>query len=143
MKVGLSYSHCMVDIIEGRVRIDDVLVIISRTDFDVTVDRQWEDIWLGYTFDPKLATWANLIDREQEVRSMTERLLSEGKLHQPRKFGGRGHLAYGNNYKNIHWLETVMIDSDMEKNSTIKQAWNHYQLVIGLSGFASCPAVSN
>ena len=32
MKIGLSYSRCVRDIVEGRVDIDDVLVIIARTD---------------------------------------------------------------------------------------------------------------
>ena len=32
MKIGLSYSRCIRDIVEGKVDINDVLVIISRTD---------------------------------------------------------------------------------------------------------------
>jgi hypothetical protein len=38
MKIGLSYSRCVLDIIEGRVNIDDVLVLITRTNFDPNVD---------------------------------------------------------------------------------------------------------
>ena len=34
MKVGLSYSRCVRDIIDGKVDYDDVLVIIARTNFD-------------------------------------------------------------------------------------------------------------
>ncbi len=37
MKIGLSYSRCVRDIVDGRVDIDDVLIIIARTDFDHTV----------------------------------------------------------------------------------------------------------
>ena len=34
MKIGLSYSRCVLDIVEERVDINDVLVIIARTKFD-------------------------------------------------------------------------------------------------------------
>jgi hypothetical protein len=36
MKIGLSYSRCVRDIVDGRVDIADVLVLITRTDFDPT-----------------------------------------------------------------------------------------------------------
>ena len=49
MKIGLSYSRCIRDIVDGVVDPEDVLVIISRTDFDPTVDMQWNQIWEGYT----------------------------------------------------------------------------------------------
>lgn len=48
MRIGLSYSRCIRDIIEGKVDIKDVLIIIARTDFDPHDDKQWEDIWRGY-----------------------------------------------------------------------------------------------
>jgi hypothetical protein len=48
MKIGLSYSRCIRDIVEGKVDIDDVLVIIARTDFDPHNDDQWAGIWEGY-----------------------------------------------------------------------------------------------
>ena len=41
MKIGLSYSRCIRDIIEGKVEIDDILIIIARTDFDPRDDKQW------------------------------------------------------------------------------------------------------
>jgi hypothetical protein len=40
MKTGLSYSRCVRDIVDGKVDIDDVLVLISRTDFDPRDDAQ-------------------------------------------------------------------------------------------------------
>ena len=49
MKIGLSYSRCVLDIVEGRVDIEDVLVVVARTNFDPTDDTQWTGIWQGYT----------------------------------------------------------------------------------------------
>ena len=34
MKIGLSYSRCIRDIVDGTVDINDVLIVIARTDFD-------------------------------------------------------------------------------------------------------------
>ena len=48
MKIGLSYSRCILDIVEGRVAMEDVLVIVARTDFDPHDDKQWQGIWRGY-----------------------------------------------------------------------------------------------
>ena len=48
MKIGLSFSRCVRDIVDGVVDIDDVLVVIARTDFDPTDDTQWRSIWNGY-----------------------------------------------------------------------------------------------
>jgi hypothetical protein len=36
MKIGFSYSRCVRDIVEGDVNIDDVLIIIARTNFQPT-----------------------------------------------------------------------------------------------------------
>ena len=47
MKIGLSYSRCVRDIVDGTVDIDDVLVLITRTDFDPRDDTQWQGIWKG------------------------------------------------------------------------------------------------
>ena len=41
MKIGLSYSRCVRDIVDGTVDIEDVLLIIARTDFDPHDDDQW------------------------------------------------------------------------------------------------------
>ena len=44
MKIGLSYSRCVRDIVDRVVDIADVLVIIARTDFDPHDDAQWSSI---------------------------------------------------------------------------------------------------
>ena len=49
MKIGLSYSRCVRDIVDGTVDPRDVLVIVSRTDFDPNIESEWKEIWAGYT----------------------------------------------------------------------------------------------
>ena len=132
MKIGLSYSRCIRDIVDGLVDPEDVLIVISRTDFDPHNDQQWTDIWEGYrgrgTFNSP-REWAHYdADREQVFRDVTLNLWADGKLHQPRKFGAYPRrLPY-------YWLETVVSDSDLEHSPVIKDAWDKFQMVSGLRG---------
>ena len=138
MKIGLSYSRCIRDIVDGKVDINDVLVLITRTDFDPHDDEQWSGIWLGYGggtdngytrgfFSHSNPEWAGYHDEDQ-CRSVSKQLWDQGKLHQPRKFGAHPHrLPY-------YWLETIVSDTDLETSPVIKDAWEQFQLVSSLKG---------
>ena len=134
MKIGLSYSRCVLDIVEGRVSIDDVLVIVSRTDFDPRVDEHWKNIWRGYcrgSFMNMNVEWREYDDENPEhekmFRDVSVELYNLGKLHQPRQFGGNPRrLPY-------IWLDTILPSEDLDKNPSIKAAWNKFQMLAGLS----------
>ena len=90
MKIGLSYSRCIRDIVDGAVNIEDVLVVISRTNFDPNNDKQWDEIWQGYTGGHGLRAreWSQYEeDRKEDFRNATLNLWHAGKLHQPRQYG--------------------------------------------------------
>lgn len=132
MKVGLSYSRCILDIVEGRVGIEDVLVIVSRTDFDPHNDTQWAGIWSGYCHGGmSRAEWGDYdfhnAEDEAKFRSVSIVLWEEGKFHQPRKFGA--HPPRRPEY----WLETCLPSSELERNPAAKIAWNKFQVVAGLT----------
>jgi hypothetical protein len=137
MKIGLSYSRCIRDIVDGVVDIDDVLVIISRTDFDPRDDEQWQGIWIGYGggtvnayaqgfFSHSNPEWAGYTD-EEKFRKVSTELWETGKLHQPRQFG-----AHPRRRPEI-WLEAVLPNSELEKNPAAKAAWNKFQTVASLT----------
>jgi len=130
MKIGLSYSRCIRDIVEGHVDINDVLVVIARTDFDPRDDNQWNGIWMGYRqrdgwSNPEWADYTN--DDEDRFRSVSIELWESGKFHQPRQFG-----AYATRRSEI-WLETVLPNDELDKNPTAKKAWDQFQTVAGLT----------
>jgi len=130
MKIGLSYSRCIRDIVDGIVDIDDVLVIIARTDFDPHDDEQWAGIWSGYHgYSPwSNPEWLGYSDEDEtKFREVSTRLYDMGKLHQPRKFG-----ANPSRRPEI-WLETVLPSSELEKNPIVKKAWENFQVVAGLT----------
>jgi hypothetical protein len=142
MKIGLSYSRCVRDIVDGTVDIDDVLVIIARTDFDPHDDKQWQGIWQGYGgggssngsmirgffsggSNPE---WAGYTDEDEDLfRSVSIELWETGKFHQPRKFGA--HPARRSEF----WLEAVLPSEELEKNPAAKIAWDKFQTVAGLT----------
>jgi hypothetical protein len=131
-KVGLSFSRCVLDIVENRVDINDVLVVISRTDFDPRNDTQWMGIWKGYTgwggmSNPEWAHHADVEGAEDRFRSVTIELWETGKLHQPRQFG-----AYPTRRPEF-WLETVLVSEEIETNPAVKSAWNNFQVIAGLT----------
>ena len=130
MKIGLSYSRCVRDIVDGVVDIHDVLVIISRTDFDPHDSEQWQGIWQGYHqrggwSQPEWGHYAE--EDEDRFRSVSIELWETGKLHQPRKFG-----AHPGRRPEI-WLEAVLPSSELKKNPAAKIAWDKFQTVAGLT----------
>jgi hypothetical protein len=134
MKIGLSYSRCVKDIIEGIVDIDDVLVIITRTNFDPHDDKQWADIWEGYgggqTFGNPYSNpeWMNYpAEDEDRFRSVSIELIETGKLHQPRQFGAHPIRRHET------WLELVLPNSELTKNPAAKAAWEQFQIIAELT----------
>jgi len=134
VKIGLSYSRCVRDIVDGIVDIRDVLVIIARTDFDPRDDDQWANIWTGYGGGHTLgsvwqnAEWNNYgPEREAEFRGLSIELWETGKLHQPRQFGARPAR------RSEIWLEAVLPSSELESNPAAKAAWDQFQTIAGLT----------
>ena len=130
MKIGLSYSRCVRDIVDGRVDIEDVLVIIARTDFDPHDDEQWTSIWRGYHLRGGFSNpeWANYPPKDEDrFRSVSIELWKTGKLHQPRKFGAHAQrMPY-------YWLEASLPSDELERYPGVKTAWDQFQVVAGLA----------
>jgi hypothetical protein len=131
MKIGFSLSRCVKDIVEGVVDPEDVLVLITGTHFDPTLDDQWDNIWHGYAFEHSI--WGGLKDREDEVRAVTLQLWHDGKIHQPRKFGNRPRSA------SYHWREIVLMDKELDQNPTAKSAWEKFKMIAELSNLKMEP----
>ena len=133
MKIGLSFSRCLADIADGRVAMEDILVIIARTKFDPREDEQWTGIWQGYrqgsagwNINPE---WIDYPESDEtRFRQIAIDLYEGGKLHQPRQFGTRPRrLPY-------YWLEAVLPDSELAQYPAVLDAWHQFKTVAGLSG---------
>lgn len=128
MKIGLSLSACVVDLLEGRVSLSDVFVIVSRTNFDPNNDNEWESLFAGYEWN---GPWSCYADRKSEVRELVQQIERLGKLHQPRKFGNNSRRLPGNGSP---WLELVPMSDQIDSNPALKQAWDRFNFIAGLSG---------
>lgn len=135
MKIGLSYSRCVRDIVDGKVNIDDVLVLITRTDFDPRDDKQWQSIWQGYGGGNggagsiwSMPEWGNYAPEDEDrFRSVSIELYENGKLHQPRQFGAHPRrMPY-------YWLETFLPDNELDNNPAAKKAFEKFQMIAGLT----------
>ena len=130
MKIGLSYSRCVRDIVDGKVDINNVLVIVARTDFDPNIEEQWDGIWQGYHNRGgwSIPEWYNYSeDDEVKFRDVSKELYSRGLLHQPRQFGAHpSRLPY-------YWLEASLPTAELESRPAVKKAWEQFQIVAGLS----------
>jgi hypothetical protein len=120
--------------VDGEVDLRDVLVIISRTDFDPRDDEQWAGIWQGYgggqTFGSPFSSpeWMDYpAEDEAKVRQVSIDLWKLGKLHQPRKFGVKPAR------RPEIWLEAVLPSSELQRNPAAKDAWDKFQTVAGLT----------
>jgi hypothetical protein len=134
MKIGLSYSRCVKDIFDGKVDLDDVLVLITRTNFNPHNDEQWAGIWEGYgggqTFGSPFSNpeWIDYpTEDEAKFREISIKLYDSGRMHQPRQFGARPQR------RPEIWLETVLPSSELITNPAAKKAWDTFQVVAGLT----------
>lgn len=134
MKLGTSLSRCARDIYDGTVNINEVLVIVARTDFDPEDDRQWKSIWEGYAGGSSSGSmwsapeWASIpAEDEQKVRDICIKLKKLGKLHQPRQYGA--HPVRMNQY----WYDLVLTADVVDSNPAAKRAWENYKLLANLS----------
>ena len=138
MKIGFSYSRCVRDIVNGDVDINDVLIIISRTDFDPRDDEQWTSIWIGYGggtenaysqgfFSQSNPEWAGHTNEDQ-FRSVSIELWETGKLHQPRKFGAHPRRSP------YVWVDTGPIGhEEFQQPDAVQQAWRNYVMLSALT----------
>ena len=138
MKIGFSYSRCVRDIVDGQVDLDDVLIIISRTDFDPNNDEQWSSIWTGYGggtenghvrgfFSQSNPEWAGYHD-EARFRDISIQLWNEGKLHQPRQFGAHPRRSP------YVWVDTGPIGHEQyQQPESVQQAWQNYLMLSALT----------
>ena len=128
MKVGLSFHQCARDIMAGVVHESDVLVIVTRTDFDPHNDRQWDQLYRGYT-----TAWAPLGFAESEWWDLTTRLYDTGRLHQPRQYGKQYPYMPTMDY---HWMELLPMPDQMQRNPAVQQAWEQFRMVARLCDVA-------
>jgi hypothetical protein len=91
MKIGLSLSFCIRDIIEGRVNEEDVICIISNTkitnmdEFDSCCDMYCKVYWLS---------------NQRRALYLAMKYWQQGRIIQPRTFSNNIHYV-----SDGHWID--------------------------------------
>lgn len=119
MKIGFSFGRCIDDILNKRVEYSDVLLIVARTLMREPDDIR--DVVIHYINEGYIR--GDL----QEAVEIGQRLLKDGKLHQPRAFGARVPQV-GNGEIWMDLAPTIDSPSD-----TIQKAWKQYQMLLRLT----------
>lgn len=99
MKIGLRMGLCIRDIMMGKVPIEDVFVLVLTSKFNPVQPGIWEALWKVYGRNE----W-NTGHAQELYKELILSLYNQGKIHQPKMFGGAGHP-----YRQT-WME--MIDSE-------------------------------
>lgn len=118
MKIGFSFGRCMRDILNGSVKFEDVLVIITAT--------MMPD--LPSTLEVAEAYWSyDLHDFEHsEVLALAERLYNSAKLHQPRLINGSSRQPMD------HAIWADVFPSLRNTPPELQDAWDMYRVQLAL-----------
>jgi hypothetical protein len=118
MKIGTSFSQCIRDVVNGKVAIDDIVVICSRSNFSVEKVLRWREIWDWH----KDGAWLDL-DENLTKRALFK-LWNAGKIHQPRIF----HVEATWSVTGPIWYDLMV--PEINNNDKLKEAWDNYQKIL-------------
>jgi hypothetical protein len=131
MKIGTSLGKCVKDILDGHVRYEDVLLIVTNTNCP-TIETLIEVIE-QYYHENKGGRGRAAYDMSayslKDACAVAQRLFENGKLHQPRSLS---KYLYGN----AHSLQDTWYDvipSPVMDNESVREAWNHYVMIRNLA----------
>jgi hypothetical protein len=127
MLIGTSLGKCLKDILDGTVKEDDVLVIVSNTmcpdlpRLMAVVDE--------YYYNRPRADYDLTAHTIEDAQALAQRLFESGKLHQPRCFK-EDWQRRGHSHKDT-WHEIV--PSPSTYNQSVIDAYGQYRMLAELA----------
>jgi hypothetical protein len=133
VKIGTSLGKCVKSILAGEVKEEDVLFIVANTmapDVD-KLDGVIEQYYYMYqgSHIPREQAYDMSAYSLEEAKALAQRLMENGKLHQPRVVGSQ---VWGN----AHDLRDTWYDimpSPVSDSESVREAWNHYTMIKNLA----------
>lgn len=122
MKIGFSFGRCVRDIVLGKVKINDVLLIIGRTHMQDEEDCRW-------VIEEYMSRRAYLggLDRDRCMEVGLE-LYRSRRIIEPRGVGAHAFQAPAE----CVWMDLFPTVVDDEPNVSVTAAWEQYRMLIGL-----------
>lgn len=106
MKIGLRLGLCIRDIMTEKVAVEDVFVLVLTSKFNPVQAGIWEALWKVYGRNE----W-NTGHAQEQYKELLISLYSQGKIHQPKVYGGAGHP-----YRQT-WMEMVDAEELIETSA--------------------------
>lgn len=127
--IGTSFGRCMISILKGEVREQDVLFIVTGTmcsdkkEFLVVAETYFNN-GNRNVFKPEHYNVKGFT--REEYMSLANHLYDAGKIHQPRNFAyGHGFSAYAT------WLQVVPTNENT--TPAVVDAWEKYVMLDNLT----------
>lgn len=133
MKIGTSLGKCVKSILAGEVKEEDVLFIVSNTmapDLE-KLNEVIEHYYYQYqgSHRPREKEYDISEYSLEEAKALAQRLMENGKLHQPRVAGSQ---VWGNaHHLKDSWYDIV--PSTTSDSESVREAWNHYTMIKSLA----------
>ena len=123
--IGTSLGKCVKDILDGTVKEDEVLFIVTNT-MCPTLDRLI-DVIKEYYYYPPTRAYDMSAHSLEDAKAIAQRLFESGKLHQPRCLTEvyRAHTLKDT------WLEVV--PTITSHNQSVVDAYGKYRMLAVLA----------
>ena len=122
MKLGFSFGRCLKDLVNGTVKLKDVMCIIARTHM-ITEDHV-KNVIKEYTYR---RDYLYGLDSAECERIGLE-LWKSGKILEPRANG----ISASSVPRDYIWMDLYPTEADVTSDG-VKEAWETYRLMIALT----------
>ena len=125
--IGTSLGKCLKDLLDGTVKEDEVLVIVTNT-MCPTLDRLMnvvEEYYYEYSHRRGYDLSAHTLE---DAKILAQRLFESGKLHQPRCLMAGGQWGNAHRLKDT-WYDIIpsAVAGDLADNANIREAFDRYR----------------
>jgi hypothetical protein len=125
MLIGTSLGKCVKEILDGKVKEDEVLFIVTNT-MCPTLDRLI-DVIKEYYYYPRTRAYDMTAHSLVDATKVAQRLYEHGKIHQPRCFAD---VYRAHNLKDT-WYDIVPTPSS--HNPSVVDAYSKYRMLATLA----------
>jgi hypothetical protein len=122
MKIGFSFGRCLRDLVDGTVKLDDVMCIIART--HMITEEHVKNVITEYTHRRDYLMGLD----PAECERIGLNLWKSGKILEPRANG----ISASSVPRDYIWMDLYPTEADVTSDG-VKEAWEAYRLMIALT----------
>jgi hypothetical protein len=122
MKIGFSFGRCLKDLVNGTVKLEDVMCIIART--HMITEEHVKNVITEYTYRRDYLMGLD----PAECERIGLKLWKSGKILEPRANG----ISASSVPRDYIWMDLYPTEADVTSDG-VKEAWETYRLMIALT----------